>query len=61
MSFTYVKPKPESQVFMLGYNEPLDWNTEGNATVVSVPEVMHDPINIPSDYAWVLKVEIASN
>ena len=60
-SFTYVKPKQGSQVFMLGYIEPLDWNTEGNATIVSVPEVMHDPINIPSDYAWVLKVETTSD
>ena len=56
-SFTQVKPKQGSQIYMLGVGQPLEWTTEGNTTDVTMPQTLLDPKNLPCEYAWVLKVE----
>jgi alpha-L-fucosidase len=50
----------ETEVYMLGYDKPLEWVDTGDAwgMVVRIPEEMlSDPSKRPCHYAWVLKFE----
>jgi alpha-L-fucosidase len=47
-----VKPKPGSQIYMLGVKEKLNWKAVGDGVEVTLPD------SLPCDYAWTLKIAI---
>lgn len=52
---TAVQPKEGSKVYMLGVNKPLEWTKNNDSVVVKLPT------ELPSKYAWTLKIQSSSN
>jgi alpha-L-fucosidase len=48
---TTIQPASNSNIYMLGLNDPLPWRKEGEAIVVKLPE------QLPCEHAWVLKIK----
>lgn len=53
-----VEPEKGSRIFMLGYDEPLDWTKAGDGIKVSIPEVLGDEGRRPCSYAWGFKIKV---
>lgn len=54
--FNYLKPEEGSEVFLLGHDEPLQWNfEEGAGLTVEIPAELRDDQKFGP--AWVFKVE----
>ena len=49
--------KEASKVSMLGLNQKVNFKKSGNSVKISIPQV--SPLNNPSEFAWVFKVENA--
>lgn len=55
INFTYLNPEQDSEVLLLGYDEPLEWDySEDNGLIVHIPEEVRES----SDFgpAWTFKV-----
>ena len=54
INFKNLKPAQGSEIYMLGYDQPLEWNYDDNAGLnVTVPSGVDSGV----DYAWVFKIE----
>nr|WP_277487739.1 alpha-L-fucosidase C-terminal domain-containing protein [Catalinimonas alkaloidigena] len=54
VNFTRLKPEEGSDVYLLGYGQPLDWNyDEANGLSISVPSQAATNV----DFAWVFKID----
>jgi alpha-L-fucosidase len=51
-----VKPAPGSQIYMLGINEPLRWNTKNGVLVIEIPNKISK--NKPCQHAWAFKMSL---
>ena len=57
LALQYVEPDENSEIYLLGYDEPLDWSTNDLADVViTLPEVLQDEGARPNPYAYVFKI-----
>ncbi|MBD0777793.1 alpha-L-fucosidase [Maribacter sp. ANRC-HE7] len=55
IAISSMQPKKGSQVFLLGYKKPLNWNDNGEGFIVEIPtELQRKP---RSKHAWVLKFQ----
>ena len=52
INFKYLKPDEGSEVFLLGYDQPLEWNYTDKGLTVSIPGDATEGL----DHAWVFKV-----
>lgn len=50
-----VRATPETKISMLGLNEDIKWEQQGNNLVVTLPKLSFD--EVPCLYAWTLKAE----
>ncbi len=58
LSAKYIMPEKDSDVTLLGYSEPLNWEKmEGTGVRIQLPVSLQDPVNRPCKYAWVFKVK----
>ncbi|MDR2344806.1 MAG: hypothetical protein LBE18_01945, partial [Planctomycetaceae bacterium] len=53
-----VTPKPDSTIYLLGYEKPLQWTQTGNGIKIAIPEELQDPKNRPCQYAWTFKFNV---
>ena len=53
-----VEPKKGSRIFMLGYDEPLDWTMTEAGLKVSIPEELNDEDKRPCGYAWGFRIKV---
>lgn len=53
-----IKPKPESELFLLGDNEPLNWFLTEEGVVISIRRDLQE--NPPCEGAWVFRIEISA-
>ncbi len=49
-----IQPDDGTEVFMLGYNKPLQWEKVGKGVLIEVPEAMVQ--NPPCQHAWAIKI-----
>ena len=57
LSFSKVKPTESSEIRMLGYDQPLEWESdEGGMTIIQIPENLQYPQKRPCQYAWAFKI-----
>ena len=47
-----------SQINLLGYGQPLEWQSTGNGIKVLIPKELQDEASRPCRYAWVFKIRI---
>jgi alpha-L-fucosidase len=53
-----IRPKPGSDVVLLGSSERLQWKFDSNrGTTITFPENLQPASNRPCDYAWTIKIE----
>lgn len=56
VNFKYLKPKEGSEIHLLGFDIPLEWNfDEAQRLTISIPDEVAQNENLK--YAWVFKVE----
>lgn len=56
-----VRPKPGSEVMLLGSVEPLQWNFDaGRGTRIIFPENLQQASNRPCEDAWTIKIEVVN-
>jgi alpha-L-fucosidase len=53
VTVTSLKPKPGTEMQLLGYEKPLKWSQAGEDVKVALPSLL------PGKYAYVLKIEQA--
>lgn len=51
-----IKAAKGSQIKMLGFDKPFEWENTPNGLVVKLPDYLQDAKNRPYKYAWVLKI-----
>lgn len=51
-----LRAKPESKIYMLGFDSPLKWRQNGNELVIRIPEELQNEKKRPCEFAWVFKV-----
>lgn len=55
---TSVKPQAGSEIYLLGYPEPLRWNYNGSrGLTISLPDNLQDASHQPGQFVWAFKVE----
>ena len=52
-----VKPVTDSQVYLLGYPEPLQWEYTEEGIKIQIPQSLQAPGNRPCEYAWLFRFE----
>ncbi len=57
LQLTQVIPKTDSEIHLLGYEQPLNWHIDGDMTIIEIPEELNDENNRPGDYAWSFSIE----
>ncbi|MDR3094571.1 MAG: alpha-L-fucosidase [Bacteroidales bacterium] len=57
LQLTAVTPAAGSQIYMLGYKEPLKWNTKDGVTTITLPAKLQKAANRPCDYAYTFVVK----
>jgi alpha-L-fucosidase len=57
LKLTSVKPAEKSNVFMLGYEEPLKWSYKDGVTTVTLPAKLQKASRRPCDYAYTFKIQ----
>ena len=58
LELMHVSPKEGSEIFLKGFEIPLNWNIEGDVTIIEIPEILNDIANRPCDYAWSFRIEV---
>ena len=53
-----VKPAEKSQIYMLGYKEPLKWSYQNGVTTISLPAKLQKSSNRPCNYAYTFRIEL---
>lgn len=54
----YVRPKAESRISLLGFDQPLAWESDANAGLtIRIPETLQNETNRPGRHAYVFKIE----
>jgi alpha-L-fucosidase len=57
MTLEHVEPEAGSEIYLLGYEEPLEWSFNNLADVViTLPEELQDESARPAKYAFVFKI-----
>jgi len=51
-----VAPEPGSEIYLLGYDAPLSWTTEGDSLRIAIPEALQDEARRPGQYAYTFKI-----
>jgi alpha-L-fucosidase len=55
---TSVKPKPGSNIYMLGTPEPLKWKYDAaQGLAIAIPEQLQSEAARPCQHAWTFKIE----
>ncbi len=55
VTIKYIKPLEGSNIYLLGYDKPLDWNfTMSEGLTITIPEDVHKLSGL--SYAWVFKI-----
>ena len=52
----HIQPERESEVFLLGYNQPLKWHYEKNGISIKLPNILQEAQNRPCEQAYVFKI-----
>ena len=56
---TSVKPQAGSEIYLLGYPEPLRWNYNGSrGLTISLPDNLQDASRQAGQFAWAFKIEV---
>jgi len=50
-----VRPRPGSQIFMLGVKEPLKWSQAGKELIIEIPDALAN--DKPCGFSWAFKIE----
>jgi alpha-L-fucosidase len=50
-------PRPASEIYLLGSDEPLSWSTENAVTRIEIPESVRNTISV--DHAWVFRIKVS--
>lgn len=58
IQFREASPVPNSEIRLLGYDQPLSWSKDGNTVIVTIPGALQEPDSRPSKYAWSFRIEI---
>jgi alpha-L-fucosidase len=53
-----VRTKRSSKIFMLGYNNPLNWTQSNHGLIINLPQYLQSPKNRPCQHAWTLHIEL---
>lgn len=53
----HVTPAEGSQINMLGYGQPLEWQSTGDGIKIMIPKELQDEANRPCRHAWVFKIK----
>jgi alpha-L-fucosidase len=61
MTLQTVKPKKDSEIYMLGYEKPLQWSYTKNSLVIIIPEQFQNLALRPCQTAWGFKIEEGNN
>ncbi|MBZ5856397.1 alpha-L-fucosidase [Flavihumibacter profundi] len=61
MTLQTVKPKKDSEIYMLGYEKPLQWSYTKNSLVINIPEQFQNAALRPCQTAWGFKIEEGNN
>ena len=62
LSFAKVDPVEGSEIFMLGYDQPLEWTVgDDGYTRIQIPDKLQDPENRPCDHAWTFRIKPVEN
>jgi alpha-L-fucosidase len=57
LTFSKIQIKEGSKVFMLGYDQPLEWSHENDgSSTIFIPAAFQDPNKRPCDHAWSFRV-----
>ena len=57
LQLTSVKPAEKSQIYMLGYEEPLKWRYQNGVTTITLPAKLQKASNRPCDYAYTFRIQ----
>jgi len=52
-----VKPAKGSEIYMLGYNQPLKWNYNNGITTIEIPSSLQDSSKRPCEHAYTFKIQ----
>ncbi len=59
LTFSKVSPADGTQIFMLGYEQPMEWTKNEDGIIkVELPDELQEPDNRPCDYAWTFRIEL---
>jgi len=62
LSFARIAPAEGSEIFMFGYDQPLEWSKgEDGYTRIVIPSELQEPENRPCNYAWTFRIKPAEN
>ena len=53
-----LRAKPEKDIFLLCYDQPLSWSQDGTGLVIQFPEFMQKEINRPCRFAYIVKIPV---
>lgn len=58
LNIKYVQPNTDSEVYLLGYDFPLEWTDMGEkGTIIQIPDELQNEENRPCQFAWVFKMQ----
>ncbi|MDH5399766.1 MAG: hypothetical protein OEX02_16560, partial [Cyclobacteriaceae bacterium] len=56
-TFTLARPNDDSEIKLLGYDQPLEWHYTESGTTVILPTALQSEENRPCKYAFIFKME----
>lgn len=58
LNIKYVQPNTDSEVYLLGYDLPLEWTDRGEkGTIIQIPDELQNEENRSCKFAWVFKIQ----
>jgi alpha-L-fucosidase len=64
LALTRVRPEEGSEIYLLGYDQPMEWSFEAGAAgaggrlTIALPVALQDEDSRPCDHAWVFKIQV---
>ena len=52
-----MKPEEGSEIYLLGYDRPLDWSFDTAGLTITLPEELQEESRRPCKYAYSFKIE----
>lgn len=59
LSLEHARPVADSEIYMLGFEQPLDWSVDDSTGLtITLPESLQNEDERPGKYSWAFKIEI---